>query len=210
MDHRTRSARPGTPVANRAILRSVLGTRRLFSSVYFFEQQRSFPAAPFGVRRRVLRSATPRGGGVERRQAHSFFLLVARARRDARACEARTCPGATGTPLGAPPWRFSAADPRWRLRQWNTGAAATARARPYCLAVGVRTSRGAVSRRSRGTPLLAPSAGRLRRRPLLSQDGESCTINSLRSQYISSLRSRIRSQKPRSGRPRSLFRLDPA
>ena len=72
----------------------------------------------------------PRGGGVERRQAHSFFLLVARARRDARACEARTCPGATGTPLGAPPWRFSAADPRWRLRQWDTGAAATARARP--------------------------------------------------------------------------------
>ena len=159
---------------------AVLGMRRLFSSVYFFEQhsfslpfeqQRSFPAAPFGVRRRVLRSATPRGGGVERRQAHSFFLLVALARRDARACEARTCPGATGTPLGAPPWRFSAADPRWRLRQWDTGVAATARARAYCLAVGVRTSRGAVSRRSRGTPLLAPSAGRLRRRPLLSQDG---------------------------------------
>jgi len=38
------------------------------------------------------------------------------------------------------------------------------------------------SRRRRGTPHLAPSAGRLRRRPLLSQDGESCTINSLRSQ----------------------------
>jgi len=139
---------------------AVLGMRRLFSSVYFFEQhsfslpfeqQRSFPAAPFGVRRRVLRSATPEEGewSADRRTL-SFFLLVARARRDARACEARTCPGATGTPLGAPPWRFSAADPRWRLRQWDTGVAATARARAYCLAVGVRTSRGAVSRRSAG------------------------------------------------------------
>ena len=33
-----------------------------------------------------------------------------------RACAARPpCPGATGTPLGAPPWRFSDADPRSRL-----------------------------------------------------------------------------------------------
>ena len=130
---------------------AVLGMRRLFSSVYFFEQhsfslpfeqQRSFPAAPFGVRRRVLRSATPEEGewSADRRTL-SF----------GRACDARPpCPGATGTPLGAPPWRFSAADPRWRLRQWDTGVAATARARAYCLAVGVRTSRGAVSRRSAG------------------------------------------------------------
>ena len=158
---------------------AVLGMRQLFSSVYLFEQPllsslRTATLVSRGALRRPPSRTLfshPRGGGVERRQAHSFFLRVARARRDARACEARTCPGATGTPLGAPPWRFSAADPRWRFRQWDTGAAATARARPYCLAVGVRTSRGAVSRRSRGTPLLAPSAGRLRRRPLLSQDG---------------------------------------
>ena len=63
---------------------AVLGMRRLFSSVYFFEQhsfslpfeqQRSFPAAPFGVRRRVLRSATPEEGewSADRRTL-SFFL----------------------------------------------------------------------------------------------------------------------------------------
>jgi hypothetical protein len=53
------------------------------------------------------------------------------------------------------------------------------------------------SRRRRGTPHLAPSARRLRRRPLLSQDGESCIINALRSEDISSLRSRIRAKRPR-------------
>jgi hypothetical protein len=42
-----------------------------------------------------------------------------------RACEARPpCPGATGTPLGAPSWRFSAGDPRRQLRQWHRICAA--------------------------------------------------------------------------------------
>jgi hypothetical protein len=130
-----------------------------------------FPRRPSASAVASFVQPPPRRGSGAPTGALFLSSCRARARRDARACEARTCPGATGTPLGAPPWRFSAADPRWRLRQWNTGAAATARARPYCLAVGVRTSRGAVSRRSRGTRLLAPSAGRLRRRPLLSQDG---------------------------------------
>ena len=48
-----------------------------------------------------------------------------------RACDARPpCPGATGTPLGAPPWRFSDADPRSRLPAVEPEPAATARARP--------------------------------------------------------------------------------
>ena len=48
-----------------------------------------------------------------------------------RACAARPpCPGATGTSLGAPPWRFSDADPRSRLPAVGPEPAATARAKP--------------------------------------------------------------------------------
>ena len=52
-------------------------------------------------------SAPPmRGGWSADRRTLSF----------GRACDARPpCPGATGTSLGAPPWRFSDADPRSRL-----------------------------------------------------------------------------------------------
>ena len=113
-----------------------------------FEPHLSFPAAPFGRPRRVLHVRTDPGeGAVERRQAHSS--LPSRLRGAiSRACEARTVPLQPGRPLGAPPWRFSAGDPRCRLRQWH-------RRRPAICPLpgqearraGSRTSRAAVSRR---------------------------------------------------------------
>jgi hypothetical protein len=90
---------------------------------------------------------SPGEGAVERRQAHSS--LPSRLRGAiSRACEARTVPLQPGRPLGAPPWRFSAGDPRRRLRQWH-------RSRPAICPLpgrkarraGSRTSRAAVSRR---------------------------------------------------------------
>src|SRR3954452_17094260 len=88
---------------------------------------------------------------MERRQPHS--QLRSRLRR------ATPHPGATGITLGAPPWRFSDADPRSRLPAVEPEPPATARAKPNGLAVGVRTSLRCGSRRVRGTPLLAPSLG---------------------------------------------------
>ena len=105
------------------------------------------PAAPFGAASRPSCSHRPGEGPVERRQAHSS--LPSRLRGAiSRACEARTVPLQPGRPLGAPPWRFSAGDPRCRLRQWH-------RSRPAICPLpghqarraGSRTSRAAVSRR---------------------------------------------------------------
>jgi hypothetical protein len=72
------------------------------------------PSPSFGAQasRPLSASATTdfrppmRGGWSADRRTLSF----------GRACDARPpCPGATGTSLGAPPWRFSDADPRSRL-----------------------------------------------------------------------------------------------
>ncbi len=77
-----------------------------------------------------------------------------------RACEARPpCPGATGTPLGAPPWRFSAWDPRRQLRQWHRICAAACPPPAKARRDGVPGLPRCGSRRRRGTPLLAPSQG---------------------------------------------------
>ena len=117
--------------------------------------RRSPPSPNFGAQasRPLSASATTdsrtpmRGGWSADRRTHSF----------GRACEARPpCPGATGTSLGAPPWRFSDADPRSRLpavepepqrlpapstRAWRSGSG------PPALRFAPQ----------RGTPLLAPS-----------------------------------------------------
>ena len=58
-------------------------------------------------RRDSSNSVPPMRGGWSADRPHSFFR--SRLRR------ATPCPGATGTSLGAPPWRFSDADPRSRL-----------------------------------------------------------------------------------------------
>ena len=107
-----------------------------------------------------------------------------------RACEARPpCPGATGTPLGAPPWRFSAGDPCRPLRQWDTGAGSDLPAPGHkAWPAGSRTSRGAVRAAAAGrhSPL---------RLGIVSGDAppeRGCatpTTASRRSQQISSYRS---------------------
>jgi len=83
------------------------------------------PASPRGLwRQRPSRQQRFRppdeGWWSADRRTHSF----------GRACAARPPgPGATGTPLGAPPWRFSDADPRSRLPAVGPEPAATARAK---------------------------------------------------------------------------------
>ena len=113
-----------------------------------------------------------RGGWSADRRTHSF----------GRACDARPpCPGATGTSLGAPPWRFSDADPRSRLpavepepqrlpaprhKAWRSGSG------PPALRFAPQ----------RGTPLLAPSFRIVSRKRPSEPGCESCTTNPLRSQ----------------------------
>ena len=69
--------------------------------------------AAFGARIISLSLCRPRTrGAAERRKAHTGSSITL-ARRDA-ALTARGDPGATGiAPLGAPPWRFPAAGPRF-------------------------------------------------------------------------------------------------
>ena len=136
---------------------------------------------PAAVATAAIPSPRTRGGWSADRRTLSF----------GRACAARPpCPGATGTPLGAPPWRFSDADPRSRLPAVEPEPPATARAKPSGLAVGVRTSLRCGSRRVRGTPLLAPSFRIVsRKRP--SEPGCASYIStSICSQDINSYRSR--------------------
>ena len=106
-----------------------------------------------------------------------------------RACDARPpCPGATGTSLGAPPWRFSDADPRSRLpavepepqrlpapsrKAWRSGSG------PPALRFAPQ----------RGTPLPAPPSGSSPETPLMSEDGDSYISTSICSQDINAHRS---------------------
>ena len=68
-----------------------------------------------------------------------------------RACDARPpIPGRPGITLGAPPWRFSDADPRSRLPAVEPEPAATSRARPYDWRSGSGPPCGAVRAASAG------------------------------------------------------------
>ena len=104
------------------------------------------PASPRGFgaggRRDSSNSVPPmRGGWSADRRTLSF----------GRTCDARPpCPGATGTSLGAPPWRFSDADPRSRLPAVEPEPPATARARPYDWRSGSGPPCGAVRAASAG------------------------------------------------------------
>jgi len=90
------------------------GERLVFfrSSLFPSSHHLSFPR---GVRRadHLVAFCRPRTrGAAERRKAHTGSSITL-ARRDA-ALTARGDPGATGiAPLGAPPWRFPAAGPRF-------------------------------------------------------------------------------------------------
>ena len=100
-----------------------------------------------------------------------------------RACDARPpCPGATGTSLGAPPWRFSDADPRSRLPAVEPEPAATFRARPYDWRSGSGPPCGAVRAASAGRHSWLRLAGSFLENAPSEPGCKSCTINSLRSQ----------------------------
>ena len=102
-------------MSNRVIPFFVFGAGLLrFSNLGSFPQKwppadaRSRHAHALTSCRRDSSNSVPpmRGDGAPTGRTHSF----------GRACDARPpCPGATGTSLAAPPWRFSDADPRSRL-----------------------------------------------------------------------------------------------
>jgi hypothetical protein len=116
-------------------------------------------------------SAPERGDG-ERREARTGSSVVTLARRDA-ALTKRGASRATGTaPLGAPPWRFSAARPR-RVSPTVQPAPRCGFPRPGLSPgrSGPATSRACGSRRSRaGLPHPRSASERLRRRPSMSED----------------------------------------
>ena len=100
-----------------------------------------------------------------------------------RACDARPpIPGRPGITLGAPPWRFSDADPRSRLPAVEPEPAATSRARPYDWRSGSGPPCGAVRAASAGRHSRLRLAGSLLENAPSEPGCKSCTINSLRSQ----------------------------
>jgi len=116
----------------------------------------------------------PDEGWMERRQPHS--QLRSRLRR------ATPHPGATGITLGAPPWRFSDADPRSRLPAVEPEPAATSRARPYDWRSGSGPPCGAVRAASAGRHSRLRLAGSFLENAPSEPGCKSCTINALRSQ----------------------------
>ena len=136
------------------------------------------PASPRGFdtsgRRDSSNSVPPmRGGWSADRRTLSF----------GRACDARPpCPGATGTSLGAPPWRFSDADPRSRLPAVEPEPQRLPAPSHNGLAVGIRTSLRCGSRRSVGRHSLLRLAGSFLENAPSEPGCRSCIINAIRSQ----------------------------
>ena len=153
------------------------GFVRLLACAFGFRVRRRATEGLGASGRRDSSNSVPpmRGGWSADRRTHSF----------GRACDARPpCPGATGTSLGAPPWRFSDADPRSRLPAVEP--------EPQRLpAPGInarRSGSGPPALRiapQRGTPLLAPFFRIVSRKRPSEPGCESCITNSLRSQYQS-------------------------
>jgi hypothetical protein len=122
------------------------------------------------------RTPTPptRGGWSADRRTHSF----------GRACDARPpCPGATGTSLGAPSWRFSDADPRSRLPAVEPEPQRLPAPGPMTGGRGPDLPRCGSRRRGGRHSLLRLSGSFLENAPL-SQDTNPCSINSICSQYL--------------------------
>ena len=123
-----------------------------------------------------------RGGRSADRRTISF---VAFARRDGSARVRRGASHDAGrSPLGAPPWRFSAGG-RASISGIASGSVQRA-PRSQVVMPGGRCPgppEPAVTSRGRRTPLPAPPFRTVSgRRPSMSEDGKSYTINSLRSQ----------------------------
>ena len=124
-------------------------------------------------------------GGVGGAPTGALFLFVAFARRDGSARVRRGASHDAGrSPLGAPPWRFSAGG-RASISGIASGSVQRA-PRSQVVMPGGRCPgppEPAVTSRGRRTPLPAPPFRTVSgRRPSMSEDGNPCTINSLRSQ----------------------------
>jgi hypothetical protein len=131
-----------------------------------------------------------RGGRSADRRTYS---VVAFARRDGSARVRRGASHDAGrSPLGAPPWRFSAGG-RASISGIASGSVQRA-PRSQVVMPGGRCPgppEPAVTSRGRRTPLPAPPFRTVSgRRPSMSEDGNLCTINSLRSQCLNSFSSR--------------------
>jgi len=167
------------------------GNRIRGPSCHDFEQPTSFPRrmSASGVLRLCFTNPESRGGrSAERRsgacEAPGGRIMTQYARRLARCLASRN---AGRSPLGAPPWRFWASGPRFRLLRrpppCNGGhlpSRSVQRAPP----------RRATSRASRGEQLRAAAAGRhaslrlwiaSRRRPSMSEAGKLSSTATLRS-----------------------------
>ena len=125
-------------------------------------------------RRDCSNSVPPmRGGWSADRRTLSF----------GRACDARPpCPGATGTSLGAPPWRFSDADPRSLPRQWNRSLQRLPAPSRNAWRSGSGPPSVAVRAAAGDATPCSVFQDRLRKTPLHERGWNLCTINSLRSQ----------------------------
>jgi hypothetical protein len=150
----------------------------------WFRAARLFPATHFCARAGLDPFAPDpkRGGRSADRRTISF---VAFARRDWSARVRRGASHDAGrSPLGAPPWRFSAGG-RASISGIASGSVQRA-PRSQVVVPGGRCPgppEPAVTSRGRRTPLPAPPFRTVSgRRPSMSEDGNLCTINSLRSQ----------------------------
>jgi hypothetical protein len=132
-------------------------------------------------RRDSSNSVPPTEGWMERRQAHSW-TSVARARRDARACKARTFPVRPG-PLSA--LHRGAFQPRTHAALPGSGTRDVQRlpapGRQW-LAVGVRTSRGTVRAAAAGRHSLLRLVGSFLENAPSEPGCKSYSTNSIRSQ----------------------------
>ena len=114
----------------------------VFLAFAFRFRRRAHGGFSAGGRRDSSNSVPPMRGGWS---ADSLTLNFG------RACDARPpIPGRPGITLGAPPWRFSDADPRSRLPAVEPEPAATSRARPYDWRSGSGPPCGAVRAASAG------------------------------------------------------------
>ena len=142
------------------------GFVRLFRRcLHFCVRRRAHGAlAPAAVATAAIPSPPMRGGWSADRRTLSF----------GRACDARPpCPGATGTSLGAPPWRFSDADPRSRLPAVEPEPQRLPAPRQKAWRSGSRTSRRRGYEPRRRTPLPAPPSGPSPETPLHERGCES-------------------------------------